>query len=152
MSFICGGGSTMGYKLAGYNHLGGVEIDKTIAEVYAKNHNPKLLYNEDIRIFRKRTDLPKELYNLDILDGSPPCSTFSTAGSREDAWGKEKKFREGQAKQTLDDLFFEFIALAEKLQPKIVLAENVSGMIKGNAKAYTVEINKKFNQKGFKFA
>ena len=72
-TFICGGGSTMGYKLAGFDHLGGVEIDKKIAKVYCENHKPLFFYNEDIRVFNKRTDLPKELYNLDILDGSPPC-------------------------------------------------------------------------------
>ena len=75
-TFICGGGSTMGYKLAGFNHLGGVEIDPPIADVYKTNHNPKYLYIEDIREYNKRNDLPMELYNLDILDGSPPCSTF----------------------------------------------------------------------------
>jgi DNA (cytosine-5)-methyltransferase 1 len=103
-TFICGGGSTMGYKLAGFNHLGGVEIDSKVAAVYQANHEPKYLFNEDIRLFVKRNDIPEELYNLDILDGSPPCSSFSMAGSREKAWGKEKQFREGQAMQTLDDL------------------------------------------------
>ena len=89
-TFICGGGSTMGYKLAGFNHLGGVEIDPPIADVYKTNHNPKYLYLQDIRDFNKRNDLPIELYSLDILDGSPPCSTFSMAGSREKRMGKGK--------------------------------------------------------------
>ena len=79
-TFVCGGGSTMGYKLAGFEHLGGVEIDKRMATIYRTNHNPKYFYLEDIRDFNKRTDLPSELYNLDILDGSPPCSTFSMSG------------------------------------------------------------------------
>lgn len=34
--FSCGGGSTMGYKLAGYNVIGNCEIDKKINEVYVK--------------------------------------------------------------------------------------------------------------------
>jgi hypothetical protein len=63
-TFICGGGSTMGYKLAGFNHLGGVEIDVKVADVYKENHKPKYLFVEDIRAFNKRTDLPTELYNL----------------------------------------------------------------------------------------
>jgi intein/homing endonuclease len=37
------------------------------------------------------------------------CSTFSMAGVREDAWGQEKKFREGQAEQVLSDLFFDYL-------------------------------------------
>lgn len=149
-TFICGGGSTMGYKLAGFDHLGGVEIDPEVADVYRTNHKPKHLFVEDIRLFRKRADLPAELFNLDLLDGSPPCSTFSMAGSREDAWGKKKKFREGQADQTLDDLFFDYIELAKRLQPKVVLAENVKGLIQGNAKAYVHEIGKRFKAAGYK--
>jgi len=149
-TFICGGGSTMGYKLAGFNHLGGVEIDPKVAAVYKANHNPKYLYVEDIREFVKRNDLPKELYQLDLLDGSPPCSSFSMAGNREKDWGKEKVFREGQALQTLDDLFFDYIALAKKLQPKVVLAENVKGLIQGNAKSYVKKIKSSFEDAGYK--
>jgi len=149
-TFICGGGSTMGYKLAGFEHLGGVEIDPPIADVYKTNHNPKYLFIEDIREFAKRTDFPEDLYNLDILDGSPPCSSFSMAGNREKDWGKTKVFREGQAEQRLDDLFFDYIALAKKLQPKVVIAENVKGLIQGNAKAYVHRIKKEFEAVGYK--
>lgn len=149
-TFICGGGSTMGYKLAGFDHLGGVEIDPPIADVYKANHKPKHLYIEDIRDFNKRKELPEELYNLDLLDGSPPCSSFSMAGNREKDWGKVKVFREGQAMQTLDDLFFDYIALAKRLQPKVVLAENVKGLIQGNAKAYVRKIKKGFEDAGYK--
>lgn len=148
-TFICGGGSTMGYKLAGFNHLGGVEIDPPIADIYKTNHSPKHLYNLDIREFNKLTDLPKELFNLDILDGSPPCSTFSMAGSREKAWGKEKQFREGQAVQTLDDLVFVFCDTIIKLQPKVFLLENVKGIIQGNAKVYSKNIVKKMTEAGY---
>jgi DNA (cytosine-5)-methyltransferase 1 len=149
-TFICGGGSTMGYKLAGYTHLGGVEIDPQVADIYKTNHNPKYLFNEDIREFNKRTDLPEELFNLDLLDGSPPCSTFSMAGSREKAWGKEKQFREGQAVQTLDDLVFEYCNTIIKLQPKVFLLENVKGIILGNAKAYSKKIVQTMEQAGYK--
>tara|TARA_R110000823_G_scaffold269654_1_gene389393 strand:+ start:184 stop:1230 length:1047 start_codon:yes stop_codon:yes gene_type:complete len=148
-TFICGGGSTMGYKLAGFNHLGGVEIDPPIADVYKANHNPKYLFIEDIREFAKRKDFPDDLYDLDILDGSPPCSSFSMAGNREKDWGKTKTFREGQAEQRLDDLFFDYIKLTKKLQPKVVIAENVKGLIQGNAKAYVHRIKKEFEEAGY---
>ena len=148
-TFICGGGSTMGYKLAGYEHLGGVEIDPPIADVYKTNHHPKYLFTEDIREFNKRTDLPEELYNLDLLDGSPPCSTFSMSGEREKAWGKEKKFREGQSMQTLDDLVFIYCNTIIKLQPKVFLLENVKGIIQGNAKAYSKAIVDKMTKAGY---
>jgi DNA (cytosine-5)-methyltransferase 1 len=147
--FACGGGSTMGYKLAGFDVLGCNEIDPKMMEVYKANHNPKYAYLEPIQTFKLRTDLPDELYELDILDGSPPCSSFSMAGNREKDWGKEKKFREGQAEQILDNLFFDFIDLAKELQPKVVVAENVKGLLQGNAKEYVRRIYDAFCYAGY---
>ena len=103
--FSCGGGSTMGYKLAGFDVVGCCEIDPRMAAVYEANHHPRHVYVEDIRDFAKRESYPDELYGLDVLDGSPPCSTFSLMGERERNWGKEKRFREGQKAQVLDTLF-----------------------------------------------
>ncbi len=147
--FACGGGSTMGYKLAGFDVLGCNEIDPKMMDAYVTNHKPKYSYLEPIQDFKNRKDLPKELYNLDILDGSPPCSSFSMAGNRDKDWGKEKKFREGQAEQVLDTLFFDFIDLAEELQPKVVVAENVKGLLLGNAKEYVRKIYKAFDKAGY---
>ena len=147
--FSCGGGSTMGYKLAGFDVIGCNEIDPKMMEAYVTNHKPKYSYLEPIQTFKLRKDLPKELYKLDILDGSPPCSSFSMAGNREKDWGKEKKFREGQSKQVLDNLFFDFIDLAEELQPKVVVAENVSGLMMGAAKDYVKKIYIEFQKAGY---
>jgi DNA (cytosine-5)-methyltransferase 1 len=148
--FACGGGSTMGYKLAGFDVIGCNEIDPKMMEAYVTNHKPKYSYLEPIQTFKLRKDLPKDLYNLDILDGSPPCSSFSMAGNREKDWGKEKKFREGQANQVLDNLFFDFIDLAKELQPKVVVAENVKGLLLGNAKEYVKKIYIEFKKAGYR--
>lgn len=147
--FSCGGGSTMGYKLAGFDVIGCNEIDPRMMEAYKINHNPKYAFLEPIQTFKNREDLPQELYNLDILDGSPPCSSFSMAGAREEGWGKEKKFREGQVEQVLDTLFFDFIDLAKKLQPKIIIAENVKGLLLGEAKSYVNKILQEYNNAGY---
>lgn len=147
--FACGGGSTMGYKLAGFDVLGCNEIDPKMMGAYVANHNPKYAFLEPIQTFKNRTDLPKEFYSLDILDGSPPCSSFSMAGNREKDWGKDKKFREGQREQVLDTLFFDFIDLANKLQPKVVIAENVKGLLLGKAKNYVGKIYKELDNAGY---
>lgn len=147
--FACGGGSTMGAKLAGYDTLGMNEIDPKMAACYIENHNPKYAFVEPIQEFKNREDLPKELFNLDILSGSPPCSSFSTVGNREKDWGKKKKFREGQAEQVLDTLFFDFLDLAERLQPKVIIAENVKGIIQGKAKDYSRRILERFETAGY---
>lgn len=148
--FSCGGGSSIGYKLAGYEVVGNCEIDKKVIKVYRANNHPRHSFLMDIRDFIKLEDKPEELFDLDILDGSPPCSVFSMAGAREDGWGKEKVFREGQEKQRLDDLFFSFIELADQLQPKVVIAENVKGLVCGNARGYVNEILKAFDKAGYK--
>ena len=147
--FACGGGSTMGYKLAGCDVLGCVEIDKRVNKVYVKNHQPKYNYLEDLREFNKRNDLPQELYELDILDGSPPCTPFSLSGDREESWGNLKKYREGQKTQVLDELPFVFIETVDKLKPKVVIMENVLGLMQGNAWDYAFKIYERFNSIGY---
>lgn len=109
--------------------------------------------------FRSCVDAePQEVFNLSVDEDESytvfnvavhNCSTFSMSGMREDVWGKEKHFREGQAKQHLDDLFFEFIKVAELLKPKVVVAENVKGMVLGNAKGYVNLIFKRFSEIGY---
>jgi len=149
--FSCGGGSSMGYKLAGFTVIGDCEIDQAMNKLYVANLHPKHNYLMDVREFEQipNDNLPEDLFDLDILDGSPPCSVFSQAGEREKGWGVEKKFREGQKAQRLDDLFFEFIKIAKKLQPKTVVAENVKGLVAGNAKGYVNEIFKAFREAGY---
>lgn len=148
-TFACGGGSTMGYKRAGCEVIAANDIDPEMAWHYKRNHAPKHYFLCPIRDLLT-AELPQELFELDILDGSPPCSTFSMAGSREDAWGKEKHFREGQAKQVLSDLFFDWIALVERLKPKVAIAENVKGMLIGNAKGYTKMVVRELERIGYR--
>lgn len=149
--FACGGGSTMGYKLAGCEVIGCCEIDPKMNEIYVKNHKPKYNFLMDIRKFNEtpNEELPEELFHLDILDGSPPCTTFSISGDREESWGKKKKFREGQAEQTLDDLSFVFIDTVRKLRPKTVIMENVEGLLLGEAWSYVQRIYKEFKEAGY---
>lgn len=146
------GGSSMGYKLAGFDVIGCNEIDHRMMYAYCQNHNPRFPFLEPIQEFKTKEDLPPELFNLDILDGSPPCSSFSMAGvncGREKGWGKKKKFREGQAEQVLDTLFFDFTDLAKRLQPKVVVAENVKGLLLGEAKQYVRRIYESFDDAGY---
>jgi DNA (cytosine-5)-methyltransferase 1 len=54
--FSCGGGSSMGYKLAGYTVIGNCEIDPDMMRVYKANHHPKYSFLMDIRDFVKLPD------------------------------------------------------------------------------------------------
>lgn len=150
-TFSGGGGSSQGYKMAGYDVIGCNEIDPRQMEIYVHNLKPKYSYLEDIRTFRLREDLPKELYELDILDASFPCSLFSAANLKADEKkGKEVKFREGQAKQTLDDLAFETIKLVDKLKPKICVFENVKGLLQEKNKWHVEQIYSQFHNIGYR--
>lgn len=148
-TFACGGGSSMGYKRAGCEIVAANDIDPEMAWHYKRNVKPPNYYLCPIRDLLTK-DLPAELFALDILDGSPPCSTFSMSGSREKAWGKDKHFREGQAKQVLSDLFFDYLDLVERLRPRVVIAENVKGMIMGNAKGYTKMVMARLSEIGYR--
>jgi DNA (cytosine-5)-methyltransferase 1 len=148
-TFACGGGSTMGYKLAGCQMIGANDIDPEMAYHYKLNLHPAYYFLCPIKDLLKK-DLPQELYELDILDGSPPCSAFSMAGNREKDWGKKKKFREGQSVQVLDDLFFDYLDLVDRLRPKVSIAENVKGMIQGNAKGYVKMVFDRYKEIGYR--
>ena len=148
-TFACGGGSTMGYKRAGCDVIAANDIDPEMAWHYKLNMKPKHYFLCPIRDL-VTAELPDELFHLDIIDGSPPCSTFSMTGSREKNWGKEKHFREGQAKQVLSDLFFDYLDLVDRLKPKVAIAENVKGIIIGNAKGYTRMVMQRFKEIGYR--
>lgn len=139
----------MGYKRAGCDVVAACDIDPEMAYHYKLNLKPKHYFLCPVKDL-VTMPLPEELFGLDILDGSPPCSTFSMAGSREKAWGKEKHFREGQSKQVLSDLFFDYLDVVERLKPKVAIAENVKGMILGNAKGYTKMVMQRFKDIGYR--
>jgi len=50
----------------------------------------------------------------------------------------------------LDTLFFDFISLAKRLRPKVVIAENVKGLLLGSAFSYVRGIYNAFNDAGYK--
>jgi DNA (cytosine-5)-methyltransferase 1 len=132
--FAGGGGSSTGYRLAGGNILSINEFIEAAQEAYQKNYPSTYIFREDVRqltgdIILSRIN--KKKGELDILDGSPPCASFSTAGLREKGWGKEKNYSDKV--QRVDDLFFEYARLVKEIQPKVFVAENVKGLTMGSA-------------------
>jgi len=72
------------------------------------------------------------------------------AGLREKVWGKKKHFREGQSDQVLSDLFFDFLDLVAYLKPKVVVAENVKGMLLGAARGYVKLVVSRLKELGYR--
>jgi len=152
ISFFAGcGGSSTGYKMAGYKVVWANEFVKEAYECYKANAPDTIMDTRDIRLIQpseilKAINLKKG--ELDIMDGSPPCQSFSTAGKREKGWGTEIHHADG-SKQISDDLFFEYCRILKGIQPKIFVAENVSGLIKGTAKGYFLIILKALKECGY---
>lgn len=119
------GGSSLGYKLAGFRELLAVEWDDNAVATFKMNFPGVPVYHGDIKELTGAECMrlaggirPGE---LDVLDGSPPCQGFSTAGKR--------KFNDPH-----NSLFREFARLVQELQPRVFVMENVTGMVKGHMK------------------
>tara|TARA_R110000764_G_scaffold52161_2_gene113613 strand:+ start:8987 stop:10093 length:1107 start_codon:yes stop_codon:yes gene_type:complete len=129
------GGGCIGAKLAGGKILAINEFINEAQRVYKINFPETKVIPNDIRELSG-----EDIMNiagikkgeLDILLGSPPCSSFSTVGKREEGWGEVKKYSD--KKQRTDDLFGEFARVLKEMQPKFFVAENVASLIEGKAK------------------
>ena len=124
------GGSSLGYQMAGGKILLAIEWDDNAVETYKLNFPDTPIYHGDIAKISVDECLEitgLKVGELDILDGSPPCQGFSTAGKRE--------FRDNR-----NQLFMEYARLLQGLQPKVFVMENVSGMVKGKMKLIFAEI------------
>ncbi len=146
------GGSSLGYRMAGFKVLWASEFIDAARDSYAANKADYTII--DPRDIRQVTAddilaaIKMQPGELDLFDGSPPCASFSTAGKREAGWGKVKAYSD-KAQRT-DDLFFEYIRLLRGLRPKVFVAENVSGLVKGTAKGYFIEIMKELKASGYR--
>lgn len=143
-SFFAGaGGSSTGYRMAGFKVLYANEFVPIAQESYKANAAPHTVIDgRDVREVTAAEVLKAcklKAGELDVLDGSPPCQAFSTAGKREKGWGQEREYAHG-AKQKNEDLFYEFVRLRDGIMPRTFVAENVSGLVKGSAKGYFLEI------------
>lgn len=134
-TFSGGGGSSLGLKQAGWTIPYAVEFIPEAANTYEANFPTTFVDRRDIRQITPDDILNRiglEPGELDLFEGSPPCSSFSTAnrrGGQEARFGsmKVKNYSDG-VKQTTDDLFDEWLRLLEGLRPKAVLAENVPSL------------------------
>ena len=176
-TFAGGGGSSTGYRLAGGKVLVANEFIKTAQETYEKNYPDTVILPGDIKELSGKDFLDVAgigVGELDILDGSPPCSAFSVAGKlshniheeehidlwgnvtvekvsgkHSDGWGQTKNYSDGKTVENIEDLFFEFLRVAEEIKPKVIVAENVKGLTIGEARTYFNKILNTFEKIGY---
>ena len=137
------GGSCLGYRMAGFKVVWANEFVPAAQESYRANMAPGcVLDTRDIKFVSVDNILEAtglKAGELDLFDGSPPCQAFSTAGKREKGWGTKKTYEHG-AQQCNETLFDEYVRLLRGLQPRTFVAENVSGLVKGTAKGWFIEV------------
>lgn len=144
------GGACLGLEMAGYDVIYANEFVEAARDTYRENHKGVHVDGRDIRTVTAQEILdltglkPGE---LDIFEGSPPCASFSTVGKRAKGWGETKTYSD--TVQRADDLFFEYVRLLKELQPKVFIAENVTGLVKGVAKGYFKEILTELTSAGY---
>lgn len=147
------GGSCTGYRMAGYRVVWANEFVPAAQDSYKANADPSChLDRRDIKLVHASDVLAVtglKSGELDLFDGSPPCQAFSTAGKREKGWGKEKSYEHG-ASQCNETLFSEYIRLLRGIMPRTFVAENVSGLVKGTAKGYFLEILRELKASGYR--
>ena len=134
------GGSSLGYSMAGYRELLAVEWDDNAVQTFRLNFPGVPVYHGDIAKLSVGQCLSMtglEPGQLDVLDGSPPCQGFSTAGKR-------------QMDDPRNSLFREFVRLLRGLRPRAFVMENVSGLVKGKMKLVFAEIMRELKASGYK--
>lgn len=149
--FAGGGGSSTGYRMAGAKVLAINEFIPEAVRTYRSNWPNTHVIDCDIRKLTATEILSvidKAKGELDILDGSPPCSAFSTFGKRDKSWGKVKKYSDSQ-QENVEDLFFEYIRILRGVMPKVFIAENVAGLARGVAKGYLNQILRELRLSGY---
>lgn len=134
------GGSSLGYSMAGYREFLAVEWNDNAVATLKLNFPDVPVYHGDIHKLSVEECLeltglkPGE---LDLLDGSPPCQGFSTAGKR-------------KMTDKRNQLYMEYVRLLRGLQPKVFVMENVSGLVKGKMKLIFADIMKELKASGYK--
>ena len=127
------GGSSLGYEDADCDVRVALDcapgkFSNYIPETYRRNHPDTTFVEQDARTTSAQELLDAaglEKGELDILDGSPPCSPFSGANTKK-TWGDHES-------GTLFDRYTYFV---EELQPRCFVAENVPDLAQGKTKGY----------------
>lgn len=138
VDLFCGcGGLSFGLEMAGHRCLLGVDSDNHALSSFRLNHPQSQIYEGDIR--HLSTSKLKELLGdqqVDMVVGGPPCQGFSTVGR-------------GRVDDERNQLFKEFVRIVKVLSPKIIIFENVTGLVAKKNEKILAQIFRYFEKLGF---
>lgn len=121
IDLFCGcGGISEGFRISGFEIVGGIDFNKDAVETFSQNFKGARGIYADIQEVENE-DIPfmfDLLGDIDVIVGGPPCQGFSSANR----WQKELE-------DPRNKLFYEYIRFVEVLKPKVVLIENVRGIL-----------------------
>lgn len=111
---ICAGagGQALGLEQAGFNHVALVEYERDYCHSILSNRPKWNVICDDVKNFSGT----KFRDQIDLLSGGVPCPPFSIAGKQL-----------GQNDER--DLFPEMLRLAKEINPRVVMIENVRGLL-----------------------
>lgn len=142
LDLFCGcGGLSEGFRLAGFNVVGGIDFNEPAINTFNTNFKEAkgiccdLLKMDQTRIFKELGDLR----DIDVIIGGPPCQGFSSA-NRYKIEGDDPR----------NKLFFEFVKFVDMAEPKAVVIENVRGIITSNNGYAKERIYEIFESRGYK--
>lgn len=141
LDLFCGcGGLSEGFRLAGFNIVGGVDFNEPAIRTYQKNFgNAKGLCCDLLNMDKKRIiEEFGDLKDIDVVIGGPPCQGFSAAN-------RYKK----EGEDPRNKLFFEFVKFVDLAKPKAVVIENVRGIITSNNGYAKDRIYEIFEERGY---
>ena len=118
LDLFCGcGGISEGFSIAGFEIVGGIDFNEYATITFKHNFAKATVHNIDIIAFPDN-QIDEEYGDVDVIVGGPPCQGFSSANR----WQKEME-------DPRNKLFFEYIRFVQRIHPKIIMIENVRGLL-----------------------
>lgn len=117
VDLFCGiGGFSYGFEMnKEFKTILGIDAWDVALNTFKKNHTETNIENNDIR--ELKSEFWKEYENeVDVVIAGPPCQGFSMSGKRD-------------LLDERNNLFIEVIRIVEQIKPKVVVIENVLGLL-----------------------
>jgi DNA (cytosine-5)-methyltransferase 1 len=131
------GGFSVGMEMAGHKCLLGIDFDQHAIKSFARNHPKAHALHMDIHdLTKKKLESLIDIEKVDMVIGGPPCQGFSTVGK-------------GDANDARNDLFQQFVRIVRITGPKVVLFENVTGMLAKKNEKTLHKIFSSFERMGY---
>lgn len=157
--FAAPGGLSLGFEMAGFKCLAGVDIDQTAMLTYRKNFPDAIAIVDDITHLKSEDLLKRANINaadVNVIIGGPPCQGFSTVGRvkiaslvRKGVWNLSNSHP-----RFIDDprnvLYREFVRIVKDIKPEIFVMENVPGMMSYRNGEIVSQIIEDFKHLGYR--